>query len=405
MAASSAYDIVITGGGAVGLTLACALRETPWQVAVIEAVPPRAGDRDGRALALAFASQRILAGVGLWDRLAPAANPICSVHVSDRGHFGFARFEAATLGVPALGYVVPADALGAALLDAVRSATNIKLFCPAEVEALAADTSSVTVTVRSEGGPFMLRSKLLVAADGANSRTRTVLGIGAQQRDYRQTAIVTAARPQRSHQDCAFERFTVSGPLALLPLPDGRCGVVMTVPSAEAADWLALPPAQFLAELSRRFGRRLGRFAGLDARRAYPLRLVRARRLYADRAVLVGNAAHTVHPNAAQGLNLGLRDAAALAERLVQAARAGLDPGAAQLLVDYAVARRADQLRVVTATDGIARVFYNDSSWLVLSRDLTMLACDLLPPLKRALLRYAMGLGGRPPRLACGVPI
>lgn len=405
MAASSAHDIVITGGGAVGLTLACALRETPWQVAVIEALPPWAGDRDGRTLALALASQRILAGLGLWDRLSPAANPICSVHVSDRGRFGFVRFKAAMFGVPALGYVVPADSLGAALLDAVRSSTNIDFFCPAEVEAVAVDTSGVTVTVRGENGPIVLRSKLLVAADGANSRTRTLLGIGVQQRDYRQTAIVTAARPQRAHQDCAFERFTVSGPLALLPLPDGRCGVVMTVPSAEAAGWLALPPAQFLAELSLRFGRRLGRFAELDARYAYPLRFVRARRLYADRAVLVGNAAHTVHPNAAQGLNLGLRDAAALAERLVEAARADQDPGAAQLLADYAAARRADQLRVVTATDGIARVFYNDSSWLACGRDLAMLACDLLPPLKRALLRYAMGLGGRPPRLACGAPI
>ncbi len=403
MTATTELDVVVAGAGPVGAVLALALTAGGARCAVLEAAGADTGGPPGyddRYLALALASQRILATLGLWSPLVSRAGTLRSVHVCERGRFGATRLDAALIGEDALGYVVPAHALGETLLARLRHGDGGRMLCPARLTGLRVGAEAVRIETDATAP---LRARLLIGADGGASQVRACLGIETDEHDYGQTAIVCNVTPARPHGDQAFERFTPQGPLALLPLPGGRCGLVWTVPHDRAAAALALDDEAFAAAATLASGRRLGRIARVGRRSHYPLRQVRAHRQHADRVVLAGNAVHVLHPNAAQGLNLGLRDAAVLAEHVLGALRAGADPGAPDTLAAYVAARARDQHRTALLSDGLARLFGIDFAPLGCLRGLGLAAFDRLPPAKAALVRAATGLSGRVPRLALGL--
>ncbi len=403
------YDVLIIGGGLVGASLACALRPSGLKVAVVEAVPFGASTQpsyDDRTVALALGSQRILRAMGVWSKLdVRGVNPIERIHISDRGHLGMARLTAAHAGTTALGYVVENRVLGAALQQAVSDNPCVDLICPASLQALEFADDRVIATLDQAGKAVQVQARLLVAADGTRSSARELAGIGVREVDYAQTAVVSNVTPERAHGNTAYERFTDTGPLALLPMSEGRCAVVWSMRPAEVDAVLALDDDAFLAQLQARFGQRLGHLRQPGKRIAYPLRLLRAREHVRARLAIIGNAAHTVHPVAGQGFNLGLRDVATLAEVLTDAARAGSDIGALAVLDTYDRWRRHDTAAVSSFTGGMIRVFSNDFGPLAAARGLGLLAVDMLPPVKQALLRRTMGLAGRLPKLARGVPL
>jgi 2-octaprenyl-6-methoxyphenol hydroxylase len=401
------YDVAIVGGGMVGATLAVALAPLKLRIALIEAIPHNAAAQpsfDERTTALSNGSRRILETIGVWPALNELATPIAKIHVSDQGRFGFARIDAREQGLSAMGYVVPNRALGSALWSRLSGA-EIKVFCPAEVSLLSANAEAVNIEIAAAGAKIGIDAKLIVAADGAQSVVRSAYGIAAEVRDYEQTAVITTVLPQRLHDNVAYERFTPSGPLALLPLDGGRCTLVLTLPKDAAQAALAWSDSEFLAEVQRRFGFRLGRFLKVGRRVAYPLSLTQSDRTSAPRCVIIGNAAQGLHPVAGMGFNLGLRDVASLAELIADSARSGADPGSAKLLSEYDAWRSADRGGVIAFTDGLVRMFSNPLSSVARLRNLGLLAFDLLPPAKSALSRLSTGGGGRVPKLARGVAL
>jgi 2-octaprenyl-6-methoxyphenol hydroxylase len=401
------YDVAIVGGGMVGATLGVALAPLNLRVALIEAIPHNAAAQpsfDERTTALSNGSRRILETLGVWSALNAFATPIAKIHVSDQGRFGFARIDAREQGLDAMGYVVPNRALGSILWTRLSN-PGIKVFCPAEVSRITANDESVKIEIAEAGATIAIDAKLIVAADGAQSVVRSAFGVAAQVRDYRQTAVITTVLPQRFHDNVAYERFTPEGPMALLPLDGGRCTLVLTLSKGAAQAAMAWSDQEFLAEVQRRFGFRLGRFLKVGRRVPYPLSLTQSDRTSAPRCVIIGNAAQGLHPVAGMGFNLGLRDVASLAELIAENARGDADPGKPSLLSDYDAWRRADRGGVIAFTDGLVRLFSNPLSSVRRLRNLGLLAFDLLPPAKSALSRLSSGGGGRIPKLARGVAL
>jgi 2-octaprenyl-6-methoxyphenol hydroxylase len=354
---------------------------------------------------LSNGSRRILETIGVWPALNALATPIAKIHVSDQGRFGFARIDAAEQNLTAMGYVVPNRVLGSALWSQLRSA-GLTVYCPAEVSQVTANQQSVTLEIAQAGVKTTIDARLVVAADGAQSAVRGAFGVDAQVRDYAQTAVITTILPQRFHDNVAYERFTPSGPLALLPLDGGRCTLVLTLTQDAAQSAMTWSDQEFLAEVQRRFGFRLGRFLKVGRRVPYPLSLTRATRTSAGRCVIIGNAAQGLHPIAGMGFNLGLRDVASLAELIAERGRQeDTDPGSAQLLAEYDAWRAADRSGVIAFTDGLVRMFSNPLGAVRRLRNLGLLAFDLLPPAKAALSRLSTGGGGRVPKLARGVAL
>ncbi|MBS0612694.1 MAG: 2-octaprenyl-6-methoxyphenyl hydroxylase [Proteobacteria bacterium] len=403
--ADTPVDVAIVGGGLVGASLAVALAPLPLRVALIEAVAHDAPDQpsfDERTTALSNASRRIFETLNLWPQISASATPIARIHVSDRGRFGFARIEAARQNLPALGYVVPNRALGRALWSAIQAHAALQVHVPAQVREVRRADDRVRIEIESGGARGGLSARLLVAADGAASRVREALGVEARVRDYHQTALITTVLPQQFHAHTAYERFTTQGPLALLPMSDGRCTAVLTLAAERVAEAMRWDDGAYLAELQSRFGFRLGRFLKCGPRVAYPLALTQAQATSTDRCIVMGNAAQTLHPVAGMGFNLGLRDAACLAELLAQ--RAGGDCGEADLLRAYDDWRARDRRGVIGFTDSLVRTFSSPLAPLGLLRNAGLLAFDLLPPAKAALSRIASGTA-RASRLARGVPL
>jgi 2-octaprenyl-6-methoxyphenol hydroxylase len=403
MSAREEFDIVIAGGGMVGASLALALAGLPLRTLVVEAMPPAHAAQpsyDDRATAISASSRRILEGIGCWAGLASAAAPIRAVHVSERGAFGVTRLRAAEHGLSSFGHVVENRALGQVLWQGLESAARVSLRAPARVTGLVQDEDAVTVKLdAADDGVAEVRARLLVAADGARSPTRELAGIAHETRDYHQVAVIANLSPAEDHDGTAFERFTPSGPLAVLPLARGRATIVWTLAPEHAAAVMAMEDEAFLEELQRAFGYRLGMFRKVGRRASYPLALVQARSWHAGRVALAGNAAHGIHPVAGQGFNLGLRDAAALAELV---ARHPGDPGQAAILEEYAEWREADRARTVRDTDSLVQVFTSELAALRAGRRLGLIGLDLLPPARVMVARRGMGLAGRMPRLALG---
>ena len=403
------FDIAIVGGGMVGATLGVALAPLNLRVAIIEAVPHNAAAQpsfDERTTALSNGSRRILETLGVWPALNALATPIRKIHVSDQGHFGFARIDAAEQNLSAMGYVVSNRDLGSALWSRLSASSGLEVYCPAEVSQVSANDQSVSLEIAQQGAKTKtIAAKLIVAADGAQSAVRSAVGVDARVRDYGQTAVITTVLPQRFHDNVAYERFTPSGPLALLPLDGGRCTLVLTLTKEAAQSAMAWSDLEFLAEVQRRFGFRLGRFLKVGRRVHYPLFLTRATRTSSGRCVIIGNAAQGLHPVAGMGFNLGLRDVASLAELIAERAGQEVDPGSPALLAEYDAWRAADRGGVIAFTDGLVRMFSNPLGSVRRLRNLGLLAFDLLPPAKAALSRLSTGGSGRVPKLARGVAL
>lgn len=400
------FDVTIIGGGLVGAGLACALRPLGLRVALVEAVPPRSSAQpsyDDRTTVLSRATRLIFEGIGLWPEIAAEAAPVTQVHVSERGRFGFTRIGAREQGVDALGHVVPNRLLGRVFGDALAAAAEageLAFLCPAKLQRLDVQDEYVELGLSGEA-PGTIATRLLVGADGARSRVRDALGIGVHERDYGQSAIVANVTPERQHQGTAYERFTPQGPVALLPVDPTRCALIWTVPESRAQALCDLDDEAFLQALHQAFGHRLGHFLQVGQRAAYPLKRVLAKRAYEGRGLLIGNAAHSLHPVAGQGFNLGMRDVAVLAELLAEAD----DPGAASLLSEYADWRRPDQRAVSHFTHTLVHLFSNRIPGLAQGRSLALSGLGMLPSAKRRFALARMGLTGRVPRLVRGLSL
>jgi 2-octaprenyl-6-methoxyphenol hydroxylase len=402
------YDIVIAGGGMIGTSLALALAPLGLRVAVVEAIARKEDQQpsfDDRSTGLSRSTQRMFEAMGLWGDVAAAATPIASVHVSDKGRFGFSHISAKEQGVEALGYVVINRVLGEVLQSNLLAAKNVDVYCPARIESIELGPEQALATLNSEDGEQTLACKLLVAADGTNSDVREMMGISAQQRGYGQRAVIGNLMPEQDLKYRAFERFTPQGPLAILPVADDRAGFVWTVAEHDADRVMALDDDEFLAEIQEEFGYRLGKFSRVGRRASYPLVLSKAVRLTATRSVLIGNSAHGLHPVSAQGFNLGMRDVAALCDCIADTTQKGSDPGDAQLLEHYAEWRRADQTKLVQFTDNLVRLFGSSRPGLRTLRNIGMIGFDLIPGVRQTFARHTMGLAGELPRLSRGVPI
>jgi 2-octaprenyl-6-methoxyphenol hydroxylase len=407
------YDIVIVGAGMVGAGLACALANSAYRIAILETKPFGRSDQpsyDERSVALAYGSKNILSALSLWPCIEHCATPIRAIHVSQRGHFGVVRLNSTDADVNALGYVVANHALGRCFYQKLVGGTNLTVIAPARVQGLRVGSTGVRVSVScppEQAGHSIeeLTTRLVVAADGSASLVRELAGIKIRRAEYGQTAIVTTVTPERDHQGIAYERFTEAGPLALLPMDGGRCSVVWATLNRDVDAILNLDDASFLNRLQERFGYRLGRFKKAASRHAYPLSLIKAHNVAASRVVLLGNAAHSLHPVAGQGFNLALRDVAVLAELLCQPTAEKQDPGSEKILNQFARWREFDLNKTIRFTDTLARIFTNPLGLIACTRGLGLLTVDFFPPLRRAFARHGMGITGSLPRLAAGVPL
>lgn len=404
------FDIAVIGGGMVGASLALAAAAAGRRIVLIEGMSPDSRTHhsfDERTTALGNASRRILEALDVWAGVAEQCGLIRAIHVSDAGRLAFARLVARQQGIEAFGFVVPNRVLGTALWEQIRRTPAISVRMPATVASVSSDAAGVTVTLAAHsdgqdaGGSTVLRARLAVAADGAHSAVRRDAGITATESDYGQVAIVANVATDAPHDGTAYERFTAAGPLALLPLRDGSYTVVWARAPEAAAATLAAGDDAFLGLLQQHFGWRVGKFMRAGRRASYPLKLTCADAAVAQRTVLIGNAAQSLHPVAGQGFNLALRDVAALAELVAQ----GGDPGEAAVLERYAQGRALDRRGVTRFTDGLIRVFGDSRAPVRMARDAGLLLFDLLPPAKSALARVSLGFGGRTPRLARGLPL
>ena len=405
-------DVAIVGGGMVGASLALGLRGLGVRVLLIEGVAPGSAMQpsfDDRTTALGNASRRIFESLGVWNEIAPQVAAIRTIHVSDAGRFGFARLRAAEQGIDAFGYVVANRVLGAALWKELSvtalsgEAGEILVRVPAQAEQIEISEAGVRLTVVSEAGRELIEARLVVAADGAHSSVRAAAEIEAGVEDYDQVAVVTNVATDRPHDGTAYERFTPAGPVAVLPLFDGGYGVIWSCRPDVAAEVLSLDDTSYLQALQDRFGWRAGRFVRVGRRVSYPLKLTRAAGTVATRTVLIGNAAQALHPVAGQGFNLGLRDAAMLAEVIAEGA--GADIGTPERLQRFAQWRAADRSGVIRFTDGLVKLFGSQRPGVGILRNLGLLMFDLAPPAKSALARVSLGFGGPTPRLARGLAL
>jgi 2-octaprenyl-6-methoxyphenol hydroxylase len=418
-AATLEAEVLIAGGGMVGLTLGIALAGAGVATIVVDTADPaalQAAAYDGRSSAIARGTQQALAALGIWPGMAAAAEPILEIRVSD-GKVGaraapfFLHYDHRELGpdqAGPLGYIVENLATRRALQARAAGMANLELLAPARIAGLDRGAASVNAEL-SDGR--RVRARLAVGAEGKASPLRDAAGIRVTRWDYPQCGIVCTVAHEAPHEGVAHEHFLPSGPFALLPMTDPpeaapwgghRSSLVWTERRALVPAMMALSEQDFAAELERRFGDGLGRLRQVGGRWSYPLGLMFAERCVDARLALVGDAAHVIHPIAGQGLNLGLRDVAALAEALVDARRLGEDLGSAAVLARYQAWRRVDGALLAVVTDGLNRLFSNDLGPLRLVRDLGLAAVDRAPPLKRFFMRHAMGLVGDLPRLVRG---
>jgi len=387
-------SVIIVGGGMAGATLALAishLTHGKLPVHLIEAAAPESAAHpgfDARAIAIAQGTCQQLTRIGVWPAIQDCATGITSVHVSDRGHAGFVTLDARDYQIPALGQVVELHDVGLRLFSLLRKAPGVTLHCPQRVTSFTRETDKVSVVL--DNGT-LLEGKLLVAADGSRSSLATQCGITWQQQDYGQIAIIANVSTSQPHNGRAFERFTEHGPLAMLPMSDGRCSLVWCHPQdaqAEIAQW---DDERFCNELQQAFGWRLGRITFAGARKHYPLALTTPSQSVSHRVALVGNAAQTLHPIAGQGFNLGLRDVMSLAENLAVAHKLSQDVGCYAVLAEYQQRRSEDKMATIGVTDGLVQLFANRWAPLVVGRNLGLMAMEQFTPARDVLASRTLG--------------
>ncbi len=399
------YDIVIIGAGMVGATLACALRDSGLRLAIVEAHPaPRSWPADSvdlRVCAISAASQRIFQALDAWPGMvARGVSPFREMHVWDAAGRGEIHFDSAELAQPSLGHIIENRVIQAALLERLDEAESVELICPAAIEHFRCAEEGVRLTL-SDGAE--LHAALLVGADGGASRVRALAGIATRGWSYGQQAVVGVVRTQQPHRRTAWQRFLPEGPLAFLPLADGHSSSIVWSTTPERAEALqAMSETDFRAALGEAFDHRLGAVLAAGPRRAFPLRLQHSVRYVGERLALVGDAAHMIHPLAGQGVNLGLLDAAALAEVIIAARQQGRDFAARPALRRYERWRKGDNLITMAVMDGFKRLFGTDLAPLRLARNVGLGLADRATPLKNRLIRHAMGLEGDLPALARG---
>lgn len=389
------FDVVIAGGAMAGMTLALAINKLSDKPLAIAVVEPFKVDHqahpgfDSRSIALSHGTVNILKSLQLWQEIAQVATPIKHIHVSDRSHAGMTDITTAEVGVDALGYVVELADVGNIYHHLVEQSDDIELLCPASVQAVERQQESVTVTLDSGE---TLQSKLLVAADGAISTCCQQIGLDLLEHDFEQVALIANITTQQAHQGRAFERFTDSGPVALLPMSEGRMSLVWCLKPQDAEHVMTLSDDAFLNRLQDAFGWRLGALEKVGQRANYPLLLRYRKQNTSHRFAIVGNAAQTLHPIAGQGFNLGIRDVATLAEEIVQSTQ---DPGSYDALRRFKQRRESDREATIALTSTLVHVFSNDYLTMRIGRNLGLAAMDNLPLLKAPLLVRTLGLVAR----------
>jgi 2-octaprenyl-6-methoxyphenol hydroxylase len=388
------YDIVIVGSGLAGNCLALMLKNTGLRIAIVEAATReqlQASPAGDRALALAAGTVQILDALGFWQGISKAATAIKQIHISDQGHFGKTRLSAQKEQVDALGYVISARDIETHIANLVSEST-IELIAPARVVGLMSSDNEIFINLKQGTESLNITAKLLVGADGGLSSVRQLMGITQKVTEYGQTALITTISSTLANNNTAYERFTASGPLALLPIGSHECSVVWTRKDEDANALMLGSEADFIAELQQCFGYKLGQLNLTAPRRAFPLSLIRAEKMVVGRTVIIGNAAHQLHPVAGQGFNLGFRDVVQLAEQLIKQHETTMDIGDSSFLNIYANTRKQDHDRTIGFTNTVVNVFSNDWLALVTARNIGLTLLDYIPTAKSMLTRQAMGM-------------
>ncbi len=397
------YDVLVVGGGMVGASFALDLArrsiDSSISICVIEAVAlsdqTNQPSFDARSTALAWSSRGVYESIGVWEQLARVVTPIEEIQVSDQGHFGVTHLHHSEQDVEALGYVVENRELGTILNAALIESPLIELLAPARIQSATPRAEGMDVEIEYVDQRDKISAKLVVLADGGRSPLCTQLGIEHSREDYEQSALITNIAVEIAHGNVAYERFTESGPLAVLPLQafDGqaRCSLVWTVKSGNEQSLLECDDEEFIKQLESLYGNRLGSILKVGKRFCYPLSLTEAKEQIRPGLVLLGNVAHTLHPVAGQGLNLALRDSACLSQTLAAAIGADLCPGSMAVLQDYLDQQTPDQHQAMLFTDQMTRLFSSARLGKVVARKIGLLSLDLVPTLRHEFARRAMG--------------
>jgi 2-octaprenyl-6-methoxyphenol hydroxylase len=396
------YDLAIVGGGIIGNTLAVALQNSGLRVVSIESQSRSISIAKGRAYVLSMLSGQIFDGLGIWKQVLPQVTQFSQIQISDADYRGVVKMYPHDLGTKALGYAASHEVLLTALQAKLQTAENISVMCPAQVVDVNYRDAGAEITIYTPdtATPTKIHAKLVIAADGAKSSLRSQAGIETTGFNYWQSCITATIKPEQHHQNIAYERFWYAGPIGVLPLADGRCQVVWTLPHQQAEELRDLPVSEFLAELEHCTGGLLGKLA-LDSQRwLFPVKLMQSKQYTAPRLALIGDAAHCCHPVAGQGMNLGIRDAVALAEVLVAAHQAGEDIGSSAVLNRYANWRKPENWVILAFTDFLDRMFSNRILPIVIIRRIGLFLLDRIPGFKYLALRLMTGLAGKIPQVA-----
>ena len=388
-------DLVIVGGGIAGATLACSLKDSGLRIIIIESQPLEVAAARKQAYAVSLLSSQIYEGIGVWEQILPQISTFKQIRLSDADCDHIVKFELEDLGTNHLGFVAEHRAIIMVLQQLISESENINWLCPASVVEVSYEKTGVEVEVEAEGERQQLRTKLVVGADGARSQIRKDAGISTKGWQYWQSCVATTIKHQASRNDIAFERFWPTGPMGVLPLPGNRCQVVWTNPHSEAQSLKELPEKDFLARLEQYTGGLLGKLEMAGERFVFPVQLMQSDRYIRPRMALIGDAAHCCHPVGGQGLNLGIRDAAALAQVLQEASRRGLDIGHIRVLQNYESWRKKENLTILGFTDLLDRLFSNNLLPIVAFRRLGLWLLNHIRPLRIYALQLMTGLRGR----------